>query len=87
MPSSSDFQAELDSIFAFAEQKRLVAVTMKSGDLHRLVGGYPGKGNRLPICCRVVRDNRLAGDKVLSAPPRGEGATLIIRYKFPRESA
>jgi hypothetical protein len=33
-----DFQSELDAISAFEEEKRLQAVTIKSGKLHRLAG-------------------------------------------------
>ena len=84
MPSSSDFQNELDTIFAFARQKRLTAIILKSGNLHRIVGGYPGKDHRMPICCNVMRSNILKGDEVLSEPPSGMGASLEILYKFPR---
>jgi 5-methylcytosine-specific restriction protein A len=84
MPSTDDFQAELDSIFSFAEKKRLTAIIIKSGDLHRLVGGYPGTDHRMPLCCTVMRENMMGGDEVLSEPPRGTGATLIIQYRFPR---
>lgn len=85
MPSSDDFQAELDSIFTFATEKLLTAIVIKSGDLHRLVGGYPGPDHRMPICCNVMRTNMRNGDEVLSEPPSGEGATLTIRYQFPRK--
>ncbi len=85
MPSSDDFQSELDSIFAFAEEKLLTAILIKSGDLHKLVGGYPGKDHRMPICCNVMRKNMINGDEVLSEPPSGEGATLTIKYQFPRK--
>ena len=84
MPTSDDFQKELDSIFAFAEGKLLIAVVIKSGDLHRLVGDYPGADHRMPICCAVMRKNMKNGDEVLSEPPSGAGATLTIKYQFPR---
>jgi hypothetical protein len=84
MPSTDDFQAELDSIFSFAEEKRLTAIIIKSGDLHRLVGDYPGSDHRMPLCCNVMRENMMGGDEVLSEPPRGAGATLVIQYRFPR---
>jgi hypothetical protein len=84
MPSTEDFQAELDSIFSFAEEKLLTAVIVELGKLHRLVGGYPGADHRMPICCSVMRKNMMNGDEVLSAPPSGAGATLTIKYQFPR---
>lgn len=85
MPSNDDFQLQLDSIFSFAEEKRLTAIIIKSGDLHRLVGDYPGD-HRMPICCTVMRKNMMSGDEVLSEPPSGEGATLTIKYQFPRKN-
>ncbi len=84
MPSTEDFQKELDSIFTFAEEKLLTAIIIKSGALHRLVGSYPGD-HRMPMCCNVMRKNMRNGDEVLSEPPSGEGATLTIRYQFPRK--
>ena len=85
MPTADDFQKELDSIFSFAEAKRLTAIILKSGDLHRLVGDYPGTNHRMPICCSVMRKNMKRGDEVMSEPPSGEGASLTIKYQFPRK--
>lgn len=84
MPSTDDFQKELDSIFKLAQEKRLTAIVIKSGDLHRLLGDYPGANHRIPICCQVMRKNMTPADEVLSAPPSGAGATLTIKYQFPR---
>ena len=84
MPSTDDFQTELESIFSFAEEKLLTAIVIKSGDLHKLVGGYPGKDHRMRICCNVMRKNMMSGDEILSAPLSGEGASLTIKYQFPR---
>lgn len=85
MPTADDFQKELDFIFAFAKAKLLTAIVIKSGDLHRLVGDYPGTDHRMPICCNVMRKNMKNGDEVLSEPPSGAGATLTIKYQFPRK--
>ncbi|MBL8079069.1 MAG: hypothetical protein JNM55_13980 [Anaerolineales bacterium] len=84
MPSTEDFQLQLDTIFSFAEEKRLTAIIIKSGDLHRLVGDYPGD-HRMSICCNVMRKNMTSGDEVLSEPPSGMGASLTIKYQFPRK--
>ncbi len=84
MTSAEDFQSQLDSIFSFAEKKRLAAVVVKSGDLHRLVGGYPGTDNRMALCCLVMRENMIGGDEIVSEPSKGIGATLMIKYQFPR---
>jgi 5-methylcytosine-specific restriction protein A len=84
MATNEDFQSELDEIFALAEQKRLTAIVITSGNLHRNVGEYTGRNHRMPICCNVMRSNMKTGDEIISAPPKGDGATLMIRYNFPR---
>jgi hypothetical protein len=84
MPTPKDFQSELDSIFASAQQQGKSFIEIKSGDLHRSVGGYHRHNHRLPSCCRVMKRNMKPGDQILQQPPSGEGATLIIRFKLPR---
>ncbi|MBK6793417.1 MAG: HNH endonuclease [Anaerolineales bacterium] len=84
MPTQQDFQTQLDSIFKVAKEKHLSAIVLKAGDLHRLVGGYPGADPRMGLCCVVMRENMIGGDEVLSEPPKGVGATLTIMYQFPR---
>ncbi len=83
-PSEKDFQGELDSLFASAQQKGESFVEIKSGDLHRSVGGYPGRSHRMPLCCAVMKKNMKAEDEILQQPPSGQGATLIIRFRLPR---
>lgn len=87
MLTRNDFQLELDSIFDFAERKRLSAIVLKSGDLHRILGDYPRKDHRMPICCSVMREKMIEGDEILSEPPSGKGASLLIKYHFPRNIA
>lgn len=80
-PTADDFQVALDSIF---EHARGEFIDVKSGDLHRMVGGYPGPSHRMPLCCRVMRQNMRPGDSVINEPPKGAGAGLVIRYMLPR---
>ena len=82
--TAAEFQAELDAIFKEAQHKSLSHVDVVSGDLHRRVGGYPGRNHRMPVCCRVMRHNIQTGDTVLHEPLRRNGATVKIRYKIPR---
>jgi hypothetical protein len=84
IPTPKDFQNELDSIFASAQQQGKSFIEIKSGDLHRSVGGYHRHNHRLPSCCRVMKRNMKPGDQILQQPPSGAGATLIIRFKLPR---
>jgi hypothetical protein len=82
MPKREGFQEALDELFAFANEKGLRAITVRAGELHRLVGAYPGQNHRMPACCAVMRDFMRPGDEVISAPPKGDGASLEIRYVF-----
>ncbi len=84
MVSREQFQSELERILQVVQDLGLSFVDVKSGDLHRLVGGYPSDDHRMPICCDVMHHNMRGKDKVLAEPPKGKGATLIIRYQLPR---
>ncbi len=83
-PNREDFQKKLYSIFRQAEQQGKNYIDVKSGDLHKMVGGYPGKNHRMPICCGAMKKEMKSTDKVLDEPPKGQGATLLIRYHLPR---
>ena len=84
MPDSYDFQKELYKIFKDAQAIGTLYVDVNSGDLHRRVGGYPGRNHRMPLCCEVMKKNMRTGDQILEQPPKGKGASLTIRYKVPR---
>ena len=83
-PTASDFQRALDRIFRNAQTQQLAYIDVVSGDLHRDLGGYPSPNHRMPNLCQVMRRNMQAGDEVLYSPPKGQGATLKIRYLLPR---
>ena len=83
--TASDFRNALDGMFAAAIEEGRAFVDVKAGDLHRVVGGYPG-AHRMPNCCQVMRSAMMDGDAILSEPPKGAGATLTIRYLIPREA-
>ncbi len=83
-PSADDFRRALGEQFERAARAGSPHVDVKSGDLHRDLGGYPGRNHRMPLCCHIMNEAIRAGDKVLSGPPSGKGATLVIRYKLPR---
>ena len=83
-PDSQDFQRELKNIFAAGQRQGKTYIDIRSGDLHKAVGSYPGNNHRMPICCSVMRSYMVAGDQILEQPPKGNGASLIIWYKLPR---
>jgi 5-methylcytosine-specific restriction protein A len=59
-------------------------VDINAGELHRAVGGYPGRSHRMPICCAAMREEMRAGDEGVTSPASGYGASLTIRYLLPR---
>lgn len=73
-----DFEQALRALLAGMTGGTL---TVRAGDLHRAVGGYPGRDHRMPVCCAVMRAAMAPGDEVLAAPPSGLGASLTIRYR------
>ena len=84
IPTSEDFYNELVNIFHENEEKENSFVTVISGELHRLVGGYPGSDHRMPVCCSVMLKAMRSTDTIISQPPKGKGASLTIRYVLPR---
>jgi hypothetical protein len=84
MPTAQDFEDALQEILHVAQNKGEDHVVVTSGDLHRRVGGYPGRNHRMPVCCGVLRRMMQRGDEILSEPPSGQGATLTIRYNLSR---
>ena len=83
-PDSGQFRAALKEIFTEAMKDGKSAVSVKSGILHRQVGGYPGPSHRMPICCEVMYQEMGSRDKSEASPPKGKGASLRIRYDLPR---
>lgn len=78
-----DIRAVIEEIFENAEKFKLAGVVISSGNLHRLVGGYPSQNHRMRMCCNAMRQYMKPEDIVLGEPKSGEGATLEILYKSP----
>lgn len=83
--TTEQFQGELDAVFAAARREGRASVDVNAGELHRELGGYPGPDHRMAACSQVLWNNyRAEVDEVVSAPPKGKGASLTIRYRLPR---
>jgi predicted GIY-YIG superfamily endonuclease len=82
------FLDELDQVFRKATVAGQDHVAVSAGDLHRSVGGYRGPTHKMPVCCQAMRSamDPSRGDRVVSEPPKGKGASLTIRYVLPRPS-
>ena len=83
--NSSSFREALGRLLEQAHKRGEKCVRVQAGDLHRIVGGYPGSDHRMPICCGVMRSAMLSGDCQIQAPPKGTGASLMIEYRLPRK--
>lgn len=79
-PQFEDFKKALELRLATAKEQGAEYIDISSKELHMMVGGYPSKSHRMPECCRVMRQMVGANDVVLESPPKGNGATLKIRY-------
>ncbi len=82
--NKKDFEKTLTELLILAQQEKAPYIEIKSGDLHRQVGGYPSQNHRMPTCCLVMKREMKTGDKILHQPSKGKGATLVIRYQLPR---
>ncbi len=80
--NAEHFREELESILTQARSLGLAIVGIRAGDLHRRVGGYPGPDHRMPVCCQVMRAAMKARDEILEAPPKGDGASLLVLYRL-----
>ncbi len=78
------FAVALREELSRGEKAGLHSLRIRSGDLHRRVGGYPGFSHRMPQCCRAMRDAMMEGDRIIKSPPKGAGANLVIEYQLPR---
>ena len=83
-PKAETFRNALMDEFRRSEAEGKPYLDIRSGDLHRQVGGYPGHDHRMPVCCKAMRDEMQPSDEELEAPPKGNGASLVIRYQLPR---
>jgi len=82
------FGRELQEQIVRATRQHRPHVEVNAGELHRVVGGYPTKGDQnhsMPSCCKAMRDEFDRGNaEVVFATPSGDGAAFTVRYYLPR---
>jgi hypothetical protein len=87
-PTSEDFRNELNAQIRRATRQGRPHIEINAGELHRVVGGYPGESHRMPMCCQAMRDELRNGDaEVVFETESGQAPALTIRYKLPRPGA
>ncbi|MDU6542885.1 hypothetical protein [Clostridium sp.] len=74
------FEKELTKILNQAKEARKEYIDITSKELHTKVGEYPGKNHVMPTCCSVMRKMMKKNDFIKNQPPKGNGASLEIRY-------
>lgn len=87
MVTTAEFKATIKIKLRVAQAIGLNFLDINAGDLHTFLGGYPGNqnNNRMPACCNAIRYYFEEGvDLILEQPNGGAGATLTIRYIFPK---
>lgn len=77
-----DFEKTIEDMFEKARKNGLDFKTIIAGELHEKVGGYPGTNHRMPTCCDVMRKKMKDGDMIIETPPKGDGASLKIKYRL-----
>ena len=83
-PNTEDFEQKLGELLEEAQKHNKLALIITSGDLHRLLGGYPTHSHRMKTACKVMKKMMKAGDEILYEPPKGHGATVKVKYYLPR---
>jgi 5-methylcytosine-specific restriction protein A len=84
MPTAPDFESALRNSFIQAQQRGEPYIDVRAGDLHKSLGGYPGRNHRMSTCSEVMWRLFRSSDTVLHSPPKRHGASLNLRYNLPR---
>ena len=82
--AAEDFRAELRDRFERATEMGEKSLEVRSGDLHVEVGGYPDPDHRMPVCREVMRGEMTKSDEEIDGLQKGNGASVVIRYRRPR---
>ena len=80
--TSDDFRAALAGLFGDGAKAGRDTMVVRAGDLHHIVGGYPGPDHRMPVCCDVMYAEMLDGADEVSRRP-AEGRRRFARDRVP----
>jgi hypothetical protein len=81
MVSADHFAQELRAQLKKAAAQHASSVVITSGELYKLLGGYPGSTHGMPACCEAMRSEMKLGD-ILLVESNGVGMTVC--YQLPR---
>jgi hypothetical protein len=81
MVSTDHFRRELRAQFIRAHSQGRTDIIVNAGELHRMLGGYPGSNHGMQTCCDAMQGEIQHGDDLVVEI---EGSRLTIRYQLPR---
>ncbi|MGD6961538.1 hypothetical protein ACQCVB_04970 [Fictibacillus phosphorivorans] len=81
LPRIADFKNEIENIKMLGRSRGEKYIEIVALELHKKLG-MPIRNHRMASCCNAMYAMMLNkhGDQVISAPPKGKGSTLKIRY-------
>ena len=80
-PTINELRAELNRVLMAVQEMGASAIDLQSGYLYSRTRKYLDE-DAMAVCCKVMKEKMIDGDKTLKEPPRKE--LLAIRYKLPR---
>jgi 5-methylcytosine-specific restriction protein A len=83
MVSTDRFRRELRAQLSRASTSGLTDALVNAGELHRMLGGYPGSQHGMQHCRDAMRAEMQPGDLIIEN--NGE-SNLTVRYQLPRKS-
>jgi hypothetical protein len=81
MVSTDHFRRGLREQLARASAHGLKDALIRTAELHRMLGGYPGSQHGLAGCCEAMRKEIQPGDEILT---EHDASDLTARYQLPR---
>ena len=75
--SKDEFAKHIDSLI---KNMKGQYIDINAGKVHRELGGYPRPNHNISGCCNAMRSLMNSNDFILSSPPKGNGASLTVRY-------
>jgi hypothetical protein len=81
LPTVNDFKTEIETLKREAKEVEKEHIDIVSLELHKRLG-FSTRNHRMASCCSAMYQMMLTekGDQIISAPPKGKGSTLKIRY-------
>lgn len=81
-PSTEDFEQIIKIILRTSQAYGEFSKTLRAGDIHQFIGGYPSNNHRIPNCCRAMRHLMTIDDEIIGN--QNDGANFTIEYKLPK---